>query len=67
MNALEISFDDLKAQHQNYYYSVELMNEDWSPANLSPFDYLQGFNQNRITDFSISSIAIQSYELQWKR
>ena len=61
MNALEISFDDLKAQHQNYYYSVELMNEDWSPANLSPFDYLQGFNQNRITDFSISSIAIQSY------
>ena len=61
MNALEISFDDLKAQQKNYYYSVELMNEDWTSANLSPFDYLQGFNQNRITNFSISSIAIQSY------
>ena len=61
MNVLEISFDDLKAQQKNYFYSVELMNEDWTSANLSPFDYLQGFNQNRITNFSISSIAIQSY------
>lgn len=61
MNPLEISFDDLKAKYQNYYYSVELMNADWSSANLSPFDYLQGFNQNRITQYAISSIAIQSY------
>ena len=61
MNPLEISFDDLKAKYQNYYYSVELMNADWRSANLSPFDYLQGFNQNRITQYSISSIAIQSY------
>ena len=61
MNLLEISFDDLKAKYQNYYYSVELMNADWSSANLSSFDYLQGFNQNRITQYAISSIAIQSY------
>lgn len=58
---LEISFDDFKSQYQNYYYAVELVNADWSPVALNPFDYLQGFNQNRITDFSISSIAIQSY------
>lgn len=61
LNPLEISFDDLKAKYQNYYYSVELMNADWSTANLSSFDYLQGFNQNRITQYAISSIAIQSY------
>jgi len=61
MNTLEISFDDLKAKYQNYYYSVELMNADWRSANLSAFDYLQGFNQNRITQYTISSIAIQSY------
>lgn len=61
MNPLEISFDDLKAKYQNYYYSVELMNADWTSANLSSFDYLQGFNQNRITQYTISSIAIQSY------
>ena len=61
MNPLEISFDDLKAKYQNYFYSVELMNADWRSANLSVFDYLQGFNQNRITQYSISSIAIQPY------
>lgn len=61
MNPLEISFDDLKAKYQNYYYSVELMNADWSSTNLSSFDYLQGFNQNKITQYTISSIAIQSY------
>jgi len=33
MNTLEISFDDLKAKYQNYYYSVELMNADWRSAN----------------------------------
>jgi hypothetical protein len=37
------------------------MNADWRSANLSVFDYLQGFNQNRITQYSISSIAIQPY------
>lgn len=61
MNPLQISFDDLKAKYQNYYYSIELMNANWTPSNLSPFDYVQGFNQNRITQFSISSIAIKSY------
>ena len=58
---LEISFDDFKAQYQNYYYAVELVNADWSSVQLNPFDYLQGFNQNRITNFSISSISLKSY------
>jgi len=33
LNPLEISFDDLKAKYQNYFYSVELMNSDWRSAN----------------------------------
>ena len=58
---LEISFDDFKADYQDYYYSVELRNADWTVANLSAFDYLQGFNQNKINKFSVSSIATQAY------
>jgi len=61
MTPLIISFDDLKATYQNYFYSVTLLNEDESPSNLNSFDYLQGFNQNRITQFEISSISIQPY------
>ena len=58
---LLISFDDFKASYQNYYYSIELMNENWESVPLSPFDYTRGFSQNKITNFSISSIAIQPY------
>jgi len=61
MTPLSISFDDLKANYQNYYYSVTLLNEDGSPSTLNSFDYLQGFNQNRITSFAVSSISIQPY------
>ena len=58
---LEISFDDFKSDYQDYYYSVELRNADWTAVNLSAFDYLQGFNQNKINKFSVSSIATQRY------
>ena len=58
---LEISFDDFKSDYQDYYYSVELRNADWSAVPMSAFDYLQGFNQNKINKFSVSSIATQSY------
>ena len=61
LTPLEISFDDFKSDYQDYYYSVELRNADWTAVNLSAFDYLQGFNQNKINKFSVSSIATQSY------
>lgn len=61
MTPLQISFDDLNAQFQNYFYTVELVNFDWTPISMNSFDYIRGFNQNRITDFSVSSISIQSY------
>jgi hypothetical protein len=59
--SLQISFDDFKAKYQDYYYSVELMNANWTSVQLSPFDYLKGFNQNKIKDYSVSSIATQRY------
>jgi len=58
---LLISFDDFKNDYQDYYYSVELRNADWTAVEMSAFDYLQGFNQNKISKFSVSSIATQAY------
>ena len=58
---LQISFDDFKASYQDYYYSIELMNADWTTTNINAFDYVQGFNQIKINDFSVSSIAFQHY------
>ena len=60
-NVLLISFDDFKAEYQDYYYSVELVDSAWNPIDMNEFDYIKGFNQNKITDFSASSIAVQKY------
>jgi hypothetical protein len=59
--SLLISFDDFKNEYQDYYFSVELRNADWTAVEMSAFDYLQGFNQNKISKFSVSSIATQRY------
>lgn len=60
-NVLSISFDDFTFQYQNYFYSIELVDQNWLPIPLSPFDYTRGFSQNKINDFKVSSIAMQTY------
>ncbi|RFM28973.1 type IX secretion system plug protein [Deminuibacter soli] len=59
--SLELHFDDLDAYVKNYSYTFQLCNADWTPVDLSPFDYLQGFTQNRITQYTASSIATTRY------
>ena len=61
LRPLQISFDDFNAKYQDYYYSVELMSAKWASVPLSSFDYLQGFNQNKINEYAVSSIATQRY------
>lgn len=58
---LLIQFDDLAAQYQQYYFTIELMDIHWQPVALNPFDYIRGLTQNNIRDYAISSIAQQSY------
>jgi hypothetical protein len=60
-NLLQISFDDFKASYQDYNYSIELVDSLWRPIEMNDFDYVKGFNQNKITNFSVSSIATQKY------
>jgi len=58
---LSISFDDFNFNYQNYFYSIELVDDQWQPVQMSPFDYTNGFSQNKINLFNISSIALQKY------
>lgn len=58
---LKISFDDFSADYQEYTYSFELMNADWTAVDINSFDYLQGFNQQKIYDYQVSSISTQHY------
>lgn len=58
---LELHFDDMDADVKYYYYSFQLCNADWTPANIQLFDYIRGFTSNRITNYRHSSLAQTRY------
>lgn len=58
---LELHFDDMDADIKYYYYSFQLCNADWTPANIQAFDYIKGFQSNRITNYRTSSIVQSRY------
>lgn len=58
---LEISFDDLRADVRNYFYSIEHCDMDWKPSRATVLDYAKGFNEDRIDHFSASLGTTQPY------
>ena len=59
---MELHFDDLDdGAVKNYYCSFVLCNEDWTPADVSEFDYVKGFSQVRIDNYTLSSVALTRY------
>ena len=58
---LELHFDDLDGDFKNYYYTYQLCNADWSVANIQPFDYIRGFQTNRISNYRYSSLVNTRY------
>jgi hypothetical protein len=60
-NRLELDFDDMDGNVKSYYYTMVLCDYNWQPVNLSPFDYIKGFTQNRIATYRYSSLALVRY------
>ncbi|MFM7177732.1 MAG: DUF5103 domain-containing protein [Bacteroidota bacterium] len=58
---LLLKFDDLDADNKYYSYTLIHCNADWTPSNLLQSDYLQGFTEDRITDYKSSFNTIQSF------
>lgn len=58
---LELHFDDLDADVKNFYYSFQLCNADWTPADIQVFDYIRGFPSVRISNYRYSSISMTRY------
>lgn len=58
---IQLGFDDIEGGMKNYYYTYVLCDYNWKPVNLSPFDYIKGFTQNRIATYRYSSIAFTRY------
>lgn len=58
---LQLDFDDLNASIQTYNYAFVLCNANWQPADMSPFDYIKGFTQGRMSQYRVSSVAKTKY------
>lgn len=58
---LELHFDDMSGIPKNYYYTYVLCNADWTPADVSPFDYIRGFPQNRLSQYRVSTVTANRY------
>ena len=58
---LMLDFDDVDGGVKNYFYSIRLCNADWTPAQLSYFDYVRGYSQARISTYRNSSISLTRY------
>jgi hypothetical protein len=58
---LELHFDDLDGDVKNYFYTYQLCNSDWTPAQVSEFDFIKGFSNVRIGNYQFSSVALTRY------
>lgn len=60
-DVLQLTFDDLGTRIKNYSYTFQLCNADWTPSILKPFEYIKGFQNNRISTYRNSSGAAIPY------
>ena len=58
---LQLSFDDIKGDEADYFYTITRHNFDWSPSDLSKGEYLQGFDDVRIETYENSLNSLQIY------
>ncbi len=58
---LELKFDELIEDANNFRYELIHCNGDWTKSELTQYDYIEGFIDNNINDFKFSFNAIQQY------
>lgn len=58
---LTLEFDVLNAEEDDFYYVIEHFDYDWTPSRLMKSEYLQGFDNQRITEYDNSFNTYQIY------
>ncbi|CAM1371603.1 conserved hypothetical protein [Tenacibaculum litoreum] len=60
-DVLKLSFDDLDTDSKQYQYKIEHMTHDWKPSSMTSNQYIEGFEQNEIINFTNSFNTLQPY------
>ncbi|WP_185783073.1 type IX secretion system plug protein [Croceivirga lutea] len=59
--AINLTFDDLSASEQDYYYKIVHCDYDWTPSQLLKSQFLDGIDNQRIIDYENSYTTLQPY------
>ncbi|MDK2979216.1 MAG: hypothetical protein PWP52_1930 [Bacteroidales bacterium] len=51
---LKLLFDDLDADIKDYYYTIIHCNADWTPSDLDPSEYIDGYFEDQIDQYQSS-------------
>jgi hypothetical protein len=60
-DTFQFQFDDLYGNEANYYYTITHCDYDWKPSQLSRNEYLNGFDDQRIQDYTNSFNTLQLF------
>ncbi len=60
-DSFKLIFDDLHGTEDNYYYHITHCDYNWKPSQLSINEFLVGFNDQRIINYTNSVNALQVY------
>ena len=57
----QLEFDDLFGNEANYYYEIIHCDYNWNPTAIPKNEYLEGFDNQRIQDYTNSFNTLQIY------
>jgi len=57
----QLQFDDLFGNEADYYYEIVHCDYNWNPSDIPKTDYLQGFENQRIREYSNSFNTLQIF------
>lgn len=60
-STFEFQFDDLFGNEANYYFEITHCDYNWKPTGIPKTDYILGFDNQRITDYTNSFNTLQLY------
>ncbi len=60
-DSFQFQFDDLYGNEANYFFTITHCDYDWKPSQLSKNEYINGFDDQRIQDYSNSLTTLQLY------
>lgn len=60
-DTFQFQFDDLYGDEANYFYTLTHCDYDWKPSQLSKSEYIDGFDDQRIQNYTNSFNTLQLY------